>query len=121
MPALEAAAPTAEVAEVAEAPKEVEVEAEVVAAEPVTVAEEVEQAQPEPVKAVEEVAAVKSRPSDPISLTVPLAQVGLDLVETKPGAAPVAEPQQPVQLGRTPRRPKAVPEEPLQQVETRDK
>ena len=99
--------------------------AEVVASEApaasVEVVAEEAPVQTEPAEVVEQAPPARSRPTDPISVAAPLARVGLEMVETKPGAAPAVAPQEPVRLGRTPRRPQAITEEPLQQVETRNK
>lgn len=97
---------------------------EVKAAEPIAVEAKPAEAVVEEAPATEsapETPAKAARASDPISLAAPLEQVGLQLVETKAGSQPAAQPQAEVRLGRTPRRPKPVAEEPLQQVETRDK
>ena len=107
----------------------VEVETPATAEEPVpqVVADTVPEAEAEePTMQAEAVPAVEepvkaARPSDPISVAAPLEQAGLVMIETKGGRAPAAQPQAEVRLGRTPRRPKPVAEEPLQQVETRDK
>ena len=114
-PAVEkqAAAPTEEVK--AAEPVAVEITpAEVVVAE--ALVEEAPATEPAP-----ETPARAARARDPISLVAPLEQVGLQLVETKAGSQPAPQPQAEVRLGRTPRRPKPVVEEPLQQVETGDK
>ena len=60
--------------------------------------------------------------SAPIDLGESIKSTGLELIETRPHSAPSIRVEQPKpQLGRRPRRPQPVPEEPLQQVETHGK
>lgn len=59
----------------------------------------------------------------PIDMQKPLADAGLVLIETRPDAAPSngVQARTETPLGRRPRRPQPVVEEPLQQVETQNK
>ncbi|HLW04169.1 MAG TPA: Rne/Rng family ribonuclease [Azoarcus sp.] len=60
--------------------------------------------------------------SAPIDLEESIKSTGLELIETRPNSTSAIRVEQPKpQLGRRPRRPQPVPEEPLQQVETYSK
>jgi ribonuclease E len=113
------ALPEEPVAEAVEAPAPTEEPAPLVADETAPEAEAIEPAALAETAPVEE-SPKATRPTDPISVAAPLEQVGLVMIETKAGRA-APPPQAEVRLGRAPRRPKPLAEEPLQQVETRDK
>ena len=86
----------------------------VVAAEPPVVAEAV--APPAPVQSTP----VPPAPPKPqVDISVSLQDSGLMLVETRPGATLVAEPESPTPLGRKPKAAVMVSDEPMMQVETR--
>jgi len=72
----------------------------------------------DPVAVAVEAAPADTRPAAPITVA-PLEEAGLVMIETRPGSRPAVEAQPEIRLGRTPRRPQPLPEEPLQQVETR--
>ena len=106
-PAAEVVAPAADPAEEQPAALAMAVEAEA-------------EAEPQQDQApVVEVVSPDSRPSDPIAITAPLAEAGLVMIETRSDGQRPVESQPEAPRGRTPRRPQALPEEPLQQVETR--
>ena len=86
----------------------------VVAAEPPVVAEAV--APPAPVQSTP---VPPAPPKLQVDISVSLQDSGLMLVETRPGATLVAEPESPTPLGRKPKAAVMVSDEPMMQVETR--
>lgn len=76
----------------------------------------------EPIPAPAPVVATVTAPANPINLSSELQKAGLQLIETSstPAAAPAIEaPTQP--LGRKPKPPVAISNEPLQMVETQNR
>jgi ribonuclease E len=79
------------------------------------------------VRAMENIGAAPAAPttpapeeSAPIDLSAPLAASGLVMVETQPGSGAAGATEPAVQLGRRRRQAVVIPQEPMQQVETRD-